>query len=114
MNNFPLYNTLSVNLPTKDLTIKQKSDLVKHLSSFDPEECKLAYALIRSYYLDKDKGDVLSLPYNPQLSKNKKKQSIIKFDLLDFPIPLRQLLYKFVTLHQKRIMEDNEIKNLQL
>lgn len=105
MSNFPLYNTLLTNLPNKDLTIKQKNDLIKHISKFKVDECKLVFALIRSYYLDKDNGDVLSMPYEGLLGKDKTGQNKITYDLAQLPIPLRQLLYKFITVHEKSMEE---------
>jgi hypothetical protein len=98
---FPLYSTLSLKLPKKDLTISQKSDLTTKLNNIDTEGAELIFALINCYYIDKDKGDSMTIPYNGKLSPDK-----VDFDLSDLPIPLRHILYKFVSLHKKKIQED--------
>jgi hypothetical protein len=104
---FPLYTSLSVNLLEKDLTIAQKSELIKKIQSLDLEAHELVYALIKSFYLEYENGDALILPYNGELSK----ESII-FNLLDMPTKLRQLLYKFIKLHSKKQQEEQSIKIL--
>ena len=104
---FPLYTTLSIDLPKKDLTVAQKNDLVKRVGKLDSETHELVYALVKSYYLEHEKGNSLSIPYKGQLSKDR-----INFDLLNFPIPLRQLLYRFVTVHMKKLKEDKKIQEI--
>jgi hypothetical protein len=101
MSQFPLYTTLSTNLPKKDLTVLQKNELIKKISSMSTEDHELIYMLIKTYYINNDTGDSLSIPYNAQLGKDK-----IDFDLLDFPNGLKQLLFKFVTVHKKKLIED--------
>lgn len=101
MSQFPLYTTLSTHLSKKDLTILQKNELIKKISSMSTEDHELIYMLIKSYYINNDTGDSLSIPYNAQLSKDK-----IEFDLLDFPNELKQLLFKFVIVHKKKLIED--------
>lgn len=96
-----------MNLPKKDLTIAQKSDLIKKIGSVDLETRELIFALIKCYSLDNG-IDVLSIPYGGVLTKDR-----IEFDLLEFPIGLRQLLYKFMVLHHKRLAEDRELKDYQ-
>lgn len=108
MSQFPLYTTLMSNLPEKDLTILQKSDLIKKITSMDSDAHELVYALIKSYYIEHNGGDSLSIPYKGQLSKDK-----VDFDLLEMPNKLRQLLFKFVTVHKKKLIEDEQIKEIQ-
>ena len=93
------------NLPQKDLTILQKNDLIKKINIMDTYTHELVYVLVKSYFIENNGGDALSIPYNAQLSKDK-----IEFDLLELPIPLRQLLYKFVIVHKKKLIEDEQIK----
>jgi GTPase SAR1 family protein len=47
----------------------------------------------------------IMIPYKGRMDKD-----CINFDLLEFPIALRQLLYKFVMLHKKKIKEDRELE----
>jgi hypothetical protein len=107
MTTFPLYTSLISSLPQKDLTIAQKSAFVKKIKTMDHESHELIYALIKSYFMDRDQGDLLTIPYQGQLNKDK-----IDFDLLTLPIPLRQLLYKFINLHSKKLEEDKEIQEI--
>lgn len=108
MSNFPLYTTLSNDLPKKDLTIKQKHDLIKSIGDFDVEASERFYALITTYYVENEKDrSGMSVPYNGKLGKT------IDFDLLKFPNGLRQLLYKFSTLHREKMAEDKELLKLQ-
>lgn len=108
MSQFPLYTTLINNLPEKDLTIIQKNDLIKKISAMNTEGHELVYALVKCFYIQHNGGDVLVIPYSGQLSKDR-----IDFDLLKMPNKLRQLLYKFVNVHKKKLIEDEKINNIQ-
>jgi len=107
MSEFPLYTTLLPNLPVKDLTVLQKNDFIKKVAILDLEGRELIFALIKCYFIEHN-NDKFAIPYNGQLAKDR-----IDFDLLEFPVELRQLLYKFVTLHGKKVMEDQKIKEMQ-
>ena len=95
-------------LPEKDLTVLQKNDLLKKINTMDTDAHELVYALIKCFYMENNRGDPLSIPYKGQLSKDK-----IDFDLLKMPNKLRQLLYKFVNVHKKKLLEDEHIKEIQ-
>jgi hypothetical protein len=99
--NFPLYSSLINNISEKDLTILQKNNFVKKISKLDTDTHELFYALIKCYYIEHEKRDVLSIPYSGELSKDK-----ITFDLNQFPNKLKQLLYKFMSIHNKKLEED--------
>lgn len=102
MSHFPLYTTLMYNIPKKDLTIVQKNELIKKIVDMNPNEHELIYMLIKSYYVNNDNGDIFSIPYKAQLCKDK-----IDFDICEFPLSLRQLIYKFVVLHKKKLIEEH-------
>lgn len=104
MSQFPLYTTLIKGLPKKDLTIMQKSDLIRKIKDLDTSAHELLYVLIKCYYLEHDSKETLTIPYKGTLSKDK-----IDFDLNDFPQQLKQLLYKFVNIHKKKLQEDEEL-----
>src|SRR5271156_2337055 len=104
MSQFPLYSTLIKNLPEKDLTICQKKELVKKINSMDTETHELIYVLTKSFNIENDKSNLV-IPYKGIITKDK-----IEFDLSEMPNKLRQLLYKFVILHNKKLKEDEEIK----
>jgi hypothetical protein len=106
--NFPLYTTLNTNIIKKDLTVLQKNETIKKIESLDCKAHELIYALIKCYYLENDNGEQLSIPYNGKLAKER-----IEFNLSDFPIGLKQLLYKFVIVHQKKLIEDQKLLEIQ-
>lgn len=108
--NFPLYSTLITNLPKRELTLVQKNEFINTITTLDTDTNELIVALIKCYYLDKDKGDVLRIPYKGEYTKE---TETVSFNLSDFPQELKQLLYKFIKMHNKRIIEDNEIKKMQ-
>lgn len=101
MNNFPLYQTLNKNLSKKDLTVPQKNILIKKVSNLDLDGQELVYALIKCYYVDHQKEDNLGIPYGGILNRDK-----IDFNLLDLPIELRHILFKFVEIHEKKDKDD--------
>jgi hypothetical protein len=107
MSQFPLYTSLVSGLNNKDLNVLQKNELVNKISSLPQDTQELIYALIKCYYIEHNK-DKIGLPYKAQIIKDK-----LEFNLLDFPNELRQMLYKFVNLHSKKVIEDEKIKEIQ-
>jgi hypothetical protein len=107
MSDFPLYSSIKTNLPNRDLTVTEKLDFINRIKEYDVETHELVCALIKCYYTDNG-GSPMTIPYDGKLVKDR-----IDFNLLDFPIKLRQLLYKFIKLHKRKIKEDEEIKIIQ-
>jgi hypothetical protein len=102
MSDFPLFNVLNNNISTKkDLTVAEKNDFIKKIQSLDVDGFELIYALIKYYYIQKENGSLLSMPYNGVIIKDK-----IQFNLLDLPIPLRHIIYKFICMHKQKLQED--------
>jgi hypothetical protein len=106
--NFPLYTTLNTNITNKDLTILQKNEFLKKVLTLDSKAHELIYTLIKCYFIENDKGDPFSIPYKGKLDKDR-----IDFDLLELPTPLKQMLYKFVNIHQKKLIEDKSLLEIQ-
>lgn len=106
MPQFPLYDTLISTVPNKDLTVLQKKEMIKRIPALDQDAHELLYALIKSFYIEHQSNHSvnLELPFNASLQKNK-----IVFNLLELPNKLRQLLYKFITIHNKKLQEDQLI-----
>lgn len=106
MSYFPLYTSLNINIPDKDLNVIQKNEFIKKMQKMDIETHELIYALIKCFFMENNNNiDSFGLPYEGQLQKDK-----IEFDLLNLPFKLRQLLYKFINIHKKKILEDEKIK----
>lgn len=122
---FSLYDRLSSELSNKDLTVLQKNDLLIKLTSLkdDGEANNLIYALIK-YDFDKNRNHVeaeggvidsgmnsmsmIELPYDAS-----NKDGSFEFDLLRFSSKLRQILYRFVSLYERKLKEDLDLKIIQ-
>lgn len=108
MNSFPLYDTLKNDIPKKDLTIKQKEELINSVPKMDINAKEIIYVLIQYYnseYEDKKVKDD-NIPYNAIKKQNNTTECDISWSLTDIPIPLRQILYKFMLLHVKNKQEE--------
>jgi hypothetical protein len=108
MNSFPLYNNLKRDIVKKDLTVKQKEELIDCIKKLDSNTSEIIYVLIYYYYdeYENSKSDN-EIPYNAIKEKSNNKNCVnINWSLTDIPIPLRQILYKFVSLHMKKQQED--------
>ena len=104
MSNFPLYNNFSKGISKKDLTASQKGDFIKKIKTVDIFGSELLYALIKVYQLEHDKNTI-KLPY-----EGKRMKISMKFDLELFPKELKQILYKFLLSHVKKMQEDALMK----
>lgn len=103
MDNFPLYDTLICDLPSKDLTLKQKKDFLTKIETIDLQGAELVYTLIRAYQIyDLNDNPTVSLPFEGKMLNE---NSDLEFNISKFPIKLRQLLYKFLHVHFKAMKE---------
>ena len=106
MSNFPLYDNLITEKSSDDLTPKQKDEFVKITKNLDANGYELIYALIRTYQLENSEDkSTFKIPYGGKFVKND-----IKFDLNDLPNELKNMLYKFVLIHEKTINEEKIIE----
>lgn len=101
MNSFPLYDNLKKDIIKKDLTMKQKEELCLNIKKLDNNAKEIIYVLIQYYSSDIDSTNGKIIPYNAE-----KVESDISWSLSDIPIPLRQILYNFVNLHNKKQKEE--------
>ena len=108
MSGFPLYDNLVQQLPKKDLTVKQKEDFIKNISDIDNNGKELIYALVYIFYIQNLNKNCDDLPFDgyKQQYEQKKSHYNITWNFLNFPIKLRQLLYKFIILHMKTLHEN--------
>ena len=101
---FPLYNLLSQGVPEKeDLTITQKADFMDKVKTLSNENKELFYALVKKHELERSENKetfmTSELPYKGVYTSKTVDDRLIKtveFKLLDFPVPLRHILYKFL------------------
>lgn len=108
MSGFPLYDNLIQQLPKKDLTVKQKEEVINNITILDLNGKELVYALIYVFYIQNVSHDCSIMPYQGEKHKlsEKKSQYTVSWNLLNFPIKLRQLLYTFTSLHIKTMKND--------
>lgn len=105
MSGFPLYDNLIKNLPKKDLTAKQKEEIINNIKVIDEHGKELVFALIQFYYLNNEKTGE-RIPYNGEDSSNDNKMYDIKWNLMDFPIKLRHILHKFLSMHFEKLKQE--------
>lgn len=98
MSNFPLYDNLLAEVQTfEDLNNKQKDQFMKLIDDIDENTSELIYALIRVYQLENSENkNTFTLPYDGKFIDKD-----IKFDLNELPNQLKQVLLKFLLLHEK-------------
>ena len=107
MNQFPLYNNLLTDISSKDLKTIEKRNFIKNIKKLDQNGFELIYVLIRVYYIDKEDSTSFTIPYGGKFVKED-----IKFDLEVLPFTLKQILYKFIFMHIKKMDDDkNDIAN---
>jgi hypothetical protein len=102
--NFPFYDSMIKDIKNKDLTMKQKSEFITKIESIDEDGIELVYALIRIYEIRHEENTgTIKLPYEGKYID----KSNIEFDLDLLPNKLKQLLFKFVNIHLKKMEEEN-------
>lgn len=102
MTEFALYNTLCQNIPGKDLTVSQKTKLIESINKLDDNATELVYALIRYHGMSDAKCSDI---YNHSKTNVRTAKADISWNLSDLPIKLRNILFKFVMLEERRIEE---------
>ena len=104
-SNFPLYKSLSQDIPTSDLTAKQKTELLKLIKNIDNNGCERIYVLIKTHQIENSTDkNALGIPYQGKYVKTD-----LEFDLNELPNELRQILYKFVKIHTETMNEENDL-----
>ena len=102
MSKFPLYNSLYKDLQEGDLSVIQKRTFLKRIEKIDKNGCELIYALIRMYQIENKEENInFILPYGGENIDNN-----IHFDLDNLPVKLRQVLFKFVSIHLEKMKEE--------
>ena len=110
MSGFPLYDSLIKDLSgKKDLTVKQKTELIKNLNLIDQDGQELVYALIYYYYINNETNNESNItPYKGKTQETPSNLQNITWNLGNFPIKLRVLLHNFLTMHIKKLAEDDK------
>jgi len=110
MTNFPLYDSLSKDLPTKDLTVKQKEEFVDSIQNMDQNGKNLVYTLIQFYFMENEDDSLVEdeLPYDGIRENGERGLKNLTWVFTDFPTPLRHILYKFSRMHLQNLQEERD------
>jgi hypothetical protein len=109
MNSFPLFDSLYNDTEDKDLSSSQKKIFMKKMEIIDMNGMELIYALICSFQESNNEGNSFIVPYDGKYIGND-----ITFDLDQLPLKLKQIIYKFILMHIKKIDEDNKLEKKRL
>jgi hypothetical protein len=88
---FSLYDTFSKKAVDKDLTVKQKAQLITNISTVNPDVHRKIYALIKVHYANLN----MTNPYDMD--------GDIEINLDDLPLKLKQIIHKFMEFHVKNM-----------
>jgi len=105
MSKFPLYDNLSRNIPTIDLTLAQKRLFVKRIEKIDQNGHELVYALIRMYQVENREDISFTIPYEGIITP----ETGINFNIDNLPIQLKHILFKFSEVHIEKMKEEEKI-----
>jgi hypothetical protein len=105
MSDFPLYDRLIRDIPSKNLTIKQHQEFLEKVPDINTHGRELLYVLIRCYNKDNG-GDAGGTPYGGEVKRCGRNNVSVTWDLASFPHDLRQILYKFVVMHTEEMQEE--------
>ena len=107
MSSFPLYDNLKKDIPKKDLTIKQKEELINVVLKMDDNTKEIIYVLIQYYNSECNTSKYSDdIPFNAIKKENSATDCDVSWSLTDIPIPLRQMLYKFMLADMKSKAEE--------
>jgi len=106
MSSFPLYDSLIKDIPKKDLLVKQKVEFMTKIKEVDDGGRDLVYALIQFYFIENEGNCSENLPYKGKREEVKKGKENLTWTFTDFPIKLRQILFKFVRMHVHNMEEE--------
>ena len=105
MSKFPLYDSLYKEADDKDISSSHRKNFLTKITSLDQDGYELVYVLIKIYYLKHNDDSGIVLPYNGKYVN----KTDISFDFNTFPNKLKNMLYKFLQAHIKK-MEDDKTK----
>jgi hypothetical protein len=90
---FPLYDTiydtLEPSMLLSDITLLEKTFVMKQIKKYDPTIHERIYALIRYHQL-KNSNDTSQIPYEGKIFRNN-----VIFDIDKLPIILKRIIHRF-------------------
>jgi hypothetical protein len=112
--NFPLYDSLMRDTFNKELTIKQKKLFMTRIEEIDGTGKEFIYALIKYHFINTNKDSNQNDLYKCKIISGELGLRDLTWDLNDLPLRLRQILFKFTEINQKRQEELFEIQKSQI
>lgn len=112
--NFPLYDSLMRDTFNKELTIKQKKLFLLRVEEIDIPGKEIIYALIKYHFMNTNKDSTQNDLYKCKIISSDGGLRDLTWDLNDLPPRLRQILFKFTEINQKRQEELIEIQKSQI
>lgn len=111
---FPLYDSLMRDTFNKELTIKQKKLFLTRIEEIDETGKEFIYALIKYHFISTNKDTHQNDLYKCKIVSVDGGLRDLTWDLNDLPVRLRQILFKFTEINQKRKEELMEIQKSQI
>lgn len=111
---FPLYDSLMRDTFNKELTIKQKKLFLTRIEEIDETGKEFIYALIKYHFVNTNKDTHQNDLYKCKIVSTDRGLRDLTWDLNDLPMRLRQILFKFTEINQKRQEELIEIQQSQI
>src|SRR5262245_34461798 len=87
---YALYDTLNVNISSKELTPKEKEELVDTISKMSDSEMEATYLLLYQHHLLNNPKSVEKVPYAIKVNGTN-----MTYDLDSIPTDLQRILLKF-------------------
>lgn len=112
--NFPLYDSLMRDTFNKELTIKQKKLFLTRIEDIDETGKEFIYALIKYHFISTTKDTHQNDLYKCKIVSTDGGLRDLTWDLNDLPLRLRQILFKFTEINEKRKEELMEIQKSQI
>ena len=106
MSMISLFESLKNDAENKDLQPDQKEELIHNIKSLDEKGYELFFVLVKLYEMDTIPNTTNGLPYECKFIAKE-----YRFDLEKFPDRLKQILFKFTTMHIKNIQEEDQISS---
>lgn len=99
-----LYESLSYNIPNRELSQEEKNFIVKHSVNLNEEQKEIVYLLILYHHIKENPNSKVILPY-----KMKQKDTYLEIKLEALDKNMKQILFKFIS----QIYPDKEIEMIE-
>ena len=106
MKSFPLYDMLYSQIKKEKITQTKKKKIIENINNLDSNAKELVYTLIQYYWKNEDKQVIFTYtPYD--CIKNER---TFTWNIDNLPEKLQLIIYKFTTMHIKKMKKDKSIQ----